>query len=89
VTSVKLYTAPMCSRCIRVKEFLNFIDVNYEEVNIEEKQSAKKELEKLTGQKEAPVLSVGDKVVEGFDRELIVEVLEENSIEVDQAPTPR
>jgi len=32
----------MCSRCIRVKEFLNFIDVNYEEVNIEEKQSAKK-----------------------------------------------
>jgi len=40
----------MCSRCIRVKEFLNFIDVNYEEVNIEE-NNLQKELEKLTGQK--------------------------------------
>jgi len=58
-------------------------------VNIEEKQSAKKNWKNSQVKKEAPVLSVGDKVVEGFDRELIVEVLEENSIEVDQAPTPR
>ena len=89
MTSVKLYTAPMCSQCIRVKEFLNFIDVRYDELNIEEDEGAEKELENLTGQSEAPVLAVGDDVVEGFDRELIVEVLEENDIEVDQAPSPR
>jgi len=89
VTSVKLYTAPMCSQCIRVKEFLNFIDVSYEEVNIEEEECAKKEVKKLTGQEKAPVLSVEDKVIEGFDRELIVEVLEDHGIEVNQAPSPR
>jgi len=89
VTSVKLYTAPMCSRCIRVKEFLNFIDVEYEEINIEKAEHAKKRLEELTGQKEAPVLAVNSESVEGFDRELIVEVLEQNDIEVDQAPSPR
>lgn len=89
MTSVKLYTAPMCSRCIRVKEFLNFIDVKYEEANIEEDEAAKNELKEITDQAGAPVLAVGDKVVEGFDRELIVEALEENNIEVDQAPSPR
>lgn len=89
MTSVKLYTAPMCSRCIRVKEFLNFIDVKYDEANIEEKESAKNELEKLTDNAEAPVLAVGDKVVEGFDKELIVEILEKNDIEVDQTPSSR
>lgn len=89
MTSVKLYTAPMCSQCIRVKEFLNFIDVGYEEVNIENSDNAKKTVEELTDQSEAPVLAVGDEAVEGFDRELIVEVLESYDIEVDQAPSPR
>lgn len=89
MTSVKLYTAPMCSQCIRVKEFLNFIDVKYKELNIEEDEGAKKELANIKGQSEAPVLSVGNKIVKGFDRELIVEVLEANNIEVDQAPSPR
>ncbi len=89
MTSVKLYTAPMCSQCIRVKEFLNFIDVDYKEINIESVDDAKKKLEELTDQTEAPVLAVNDEAVEGFDRELIVEVLEENDIEVDQTPTPR
>lgn len=89
MTSVKLYTAPMCSQCIRVKEFLNFIDVDYEEINIETKEGAKKKLKELTGQKGAPVLSVEDQAIEGFDRELIVEILEKNGVEVDQTPSTR
>jgi len=88
MTFVTLYTAPMCSRCIRVKEFLNFIDVEYEEINIEEDENAKEEIDRLTGQTEAPVLAVEDDAVEGFDREMIVEVLKENDIQVDRAPSP-
>jgi glutaredoxin len=72
-----------------VKEFLNFIDVEYEEVNIEENEAAKNKLEELKNNAEAPVLAVGKNVVEGFDRELIIEALENNDIEVDQAPIPR
>lgn len=89
MTCVKLYTAPMCSQCIRVKEFLNFIDVEYEEINIESAEGAKEKLKELTDQTEAPVLAVEDEAVEGFDRELIVEILESYDIEVDQAPSPR
>ena len=89
MASVKLYTAPMCSQCIRVKEFLNFVDVEYEEVNIEVEERAKNEVERLTGQRKAPVMAVGNESVEGFDRELIIDVLEDSGIEVDQAPSPR
>ena len=89
MTTVKLFTAPMCSQCIRVKEFLNFIDVSYEEINIEENPEAKSKLEDIADEPEAPVLSIKNDVVEGFDRELIIEVLEQNEIEVDNTPTSR
>lgn len=72
-----------------MKEFLNFIDVDYQEINIDENPDARKELEDLTGQNDAPVLSVGNEFVEAFDRELIVDVLEDNGIEVSEAPSPR
>lgn len=81
--SVKLYTAPMCSRCIRMKEFLNFIDVSYDEASLKEDRTAFSDIDEHV---EAPVLVVGDDHVVRFDRERIVEVLRNNGFEVDLEP---
>jgi len=57
-----------------VKEYLSEKGVAYEEKNIQNDASARKELMKR-GIMAVPVVQVGDEVVVGFDRDKIEELL--------------
>ena len=73
---IKIYTEPMSSQCIRVKEFLNFKDVEFEEVNVDEQEVKDKEVSEAIRNEGAPVTSFGDETVIGFDRERIDELVD-------------
>ena len=78
VSRLKVYTEPMNSQCIRVKEFLNFTGAEFEELNIQEKKSELKEFE---GALNAPIARFEDSYVTGFDREALIELVRKAGFE--------
>jgi len=72
---VKVYSTPDCAYCWTLKGFLKKHNIEFEEVDIFLDQEAKEEMIKKTGQKEVPVMEVGDQIVIGFDKKKILEVL--------------
>ena len=65
--SLKVYWRPGCSSCVRVKEFLSGLGVDYESVNVSAQPEAMDELREL-GVRTVPVVRLGDQYV--FAQEL-------------------
>ena len=72
---IKVYSTPDCAYCYTLKGFLKKYNVEFEDVDIFINQKAKEEMIKKTGQKEVPVMEVGDQIIVGFDKKKILEVL--------------
>ncbi len=72
---VILYTSPTCGYCGMVKSFFEENNVKYEEydVSVDEKKSS--EMVEKSGQMGVPVVTVGEEVVIGFDKNKLVELL--------------
>jgi glutaredoxin len=64
---LKVYWRPGCSSCVRVKEFLSGLGVDYESVNVSAQPEAMDELREL-GVRTVPVVRLGDQYV--FAQEL-------------------
>jgi glutaredoxin len=58
-----------------VKEFLKQHGVEFEDVNVQENQEAAKEMIQKSGQSGVPVIEVNGKIIVGFDKEKLIEVL--------------
>src|SRR5712675_1703863 len=65
--SLKVYWRPGCSSCVRVKEFLSNLDIEYESVNVSATPAAMDDLRAL-GVRTVPVVSRGKDYV--FAQEL-------------------
>jgi glutaredoxin-like YruB-family protein len=72
---VKIYSTPFCPHCAMVKEFLKQHGVEFEDVNVQENQEAAKEMIQKSGQSGVPVIEVNGKIIVGFDKEKLIEVL--------------
>ena len=72
---IKVYSTPDCAYCWTLKGFLKKHNIEFEEIDIFIDQEAKEEMIKKTGQKEVPVMEVGDQIVIGFNKKKILEVL--------------
>jgi glutaredoxin len=67
MTPLKVYWRPGCSSCVKVKEFLSGLGVDYESVNVSARPEAMQELAEL-GVRTVPVVSRGSEYV--FAQEL-------------------
>ena len=67
LSRLKVYWRPGCSSCVRVKEFLTGLGVDYESVNVSARPEAMEELREL-GVRKVPVVRKGDRYV--FAQEL-------------------
>jgi glutaredoxin len=67
LSQLKVYWRPGCSSCVRVKEFLTGLGVDYESVNVSARPEAMDELRQL-GVRTVPVVRLGDRYV--FAQEL-------------------
>ena len=73
---IKIYSTPGCALCDRARRYLSEKGVDFELVDVTTNSEALLEMKKLSGgARSAPVISVGDKVLIGFDKMQLEEAL--------------
>jgi len=72
---VKVFSTKICPYCVTLKEFLKQHDVEYEEIDVGENEEGRKEMIEKSGQMGVPVLEINGKIVVGFDKVRILELL--------------
>lgn len=75
MTIVKVYSTSTCPWCVKTKEFLKNHDVKFDDINIENNESARNEMFEKTGQFGVPVIEVGDQVIVGFNKDALKKAL--------------
>jgi len=72
---VIVYSTSNCPYCVLAEEFLKENKIEFEKINVQEnKEKAKKMIEK-SGQSGVPVIDIDGKIIVGFDKEKIKELL--------------
>jgi glutaredoxin-like protein NrdH len=79
-TDIKLYALSTCVHCRSCKEFLTQCGRNYECIEVDqlgpaERKAMLEEIKNLNPRISFPTLVIGDKVIVGFKKEEIQEVL--------------
>ena len=72
---IKIYTTPTCAYCKMAKEYFKSKNFEYEEYNVATDTSKQKEMIEKTGQFGVPVIDIDGKIIIGFDRTKINELL--------------
>lgn len=75
MTSIKVYTTPTCAYCKMTKDYFKSKNLNYEEYDVSKDIPRQKEMIEKTGQFGVPVIDIDGKIVIGFDRPKIDQLL--------------
>lgn len=73
--NVTVYSTSTCPFCIRTKQFLKDNNIQFTEYDVGSDPDKAEEMIKKSGQMGVPVIEVDDKIVIGFDKEKIKEIL--------------
>ncbi len=73
--SVTIYTTPTCVYCKMTKGFLAQNNIKYEERDVSTDDKAREEMVQKSGQFGVPVIDIDGKIVVGFDRARLTELL--------------
>lgn len=73
--TVKVYSTPTCPYCIRAKSYLQQKGIVFDNYDVSADESKLEEMVKISGQMGVPVIVVNDKVIVGFDRERLEQLL--------------
>jgi len=72
---IKIYSTPFCPYCSTLKDYLKDRKVNFTEVDVSEDEKERDEMIKLSGQIGVPVVNADGRIIVGFDKEQIDEIL--------------
>ena len=72
---VRLFTSPSCPFCYSLKDFLKEKGIEFEEIDVSKDEKAKEEMIKKSGKMEVPVVEIDEQIIQGFDKEKIVKLL--------------
>ena len=75
MVNIKIYSTPTCPWCKRVKAYLDEKGIKYESIDVSSNDKARKEMIDKSGQMGVPVIDIDGKIVVGFDKEKINEIL--------------
>ena len=75
MNKIKIYTTPTCAYCKMAKEYFKSKGFEWEEYNVATDVEKQKEMIDKTGQFGVPVIDIDGKIVIGFDRTKINELL--------------
>lgn len=73
--TIVIYSSPTCGFCYMVKDYLKNKGYQFTEKDISNDQEALRFVINKVGQAVTPIISIGDKIVVGFDRPRIDEAL--------------
>lgn len=80
MSNVKVYSTPTCPWCTKVKEYLESIGVEFENVDVSKDRDAAMAMVKKTRQMGVPVTEIGENFIIGFDKDSIDEALKEEGL---------
>lgn len=72
---ITVYSIPNCPWCHKVKKYLELKNAAFTEINVEEDETGRDQLLRLTNQLNVPVAVINEHIVIGFDKEKIDESL--------------
>jgi len=75
MSKVTIYSTPSCVYCRAAKEYFKSKGIEFEEINVAGNIEKQKEMVAKSGQFGVPVIDIGGKVVVGFDRPKINQLL--------------
>ncbi|MBI2023624.1 glutaredoxin family protein [Candidatus Giovannonibacteria bacterium] len=75
MANVTIFTTPTCVYCKMTKEFFKVNEVQYQEKNVATDTEAREDMIKRSGQLGVPVIDVDGKIVVGFDKARLAELL--------------
>ncbi len=80
LSNVKVYSTPTCPWCTKVKEYLQSIGVEFEDVDVSKDKDAAMVMVKKTRQMGVPVTEIGETYIIGFDKDSIDKALKEEGL---------
>jgi len=72
---IKVYGVPGCPFCKKTKEFLKSKGLNFEDIDVAANHDLAKEMFKKSSQMSVPVIEIDGKIVIGFDKGKIENLL--------------
>ncbi len=73
---VRVFSTQMCPYCVTLKEFLKGHDIEFEDIDVSQDKTALDEMVKKSGQMGVPVIDIDGRIIIGFDKEKITQLLE-------------
>ena len=73
---VTMYSTPTRHYCALAREFFDANKIKYESYDVASNIEKRREMMEKSGQLGVPVITINDKVVVGFNRPLLAELLE-------------
>ena len=73
--NVIVYSTPTCPYCIMAKDFLKKNNIKFTDCNVAVDKEKAQEMVKKSGQMGVPVIDIDGKIIIGFDKEKLKELL--------------
>jgi len=73
--NVTVYSTPTCPWCHKVKEYLQYKEVRYKDINVAEDRAGAIEMIRKSGQSGVPVIDIDGNIIVGFDQARIDSLL--------------
>ncbi len=72
---VIVFTTPTCTYCNSTKAYLRSKGIRFNEVDVSRDQAAARDMVRRSGQMGVPVIEIGGRIVIGFNRPMIDQLL--------------
>jgi glutaredoxin 3 len=74
-TRVVVFSTPTCGYCTAAKQYFRQKGIKFQDVDVSKDPSAARDMVRRSGQQGVPVIDIGGKIVVGFDRPKINQLL--------------
>lgn len=75
MAKVRVFSTPTCPYCFALKSFLKGHNIEFEDLDVLADEKAREEMIKKSGKMEVPVVEIDGKIVVGFDKGKINQLL--------------
>jgi len=72
---IRVFSTPTCPYCITLKEYLKDKGFEIEDIDVSQDQKSLDEMIEKSGQMGVPVVDIDGKIIIGFDKEKITDIL--------------
>ncbi len=73
--AVKVYSTPTCPFCTMAKSYLKQNEISFEDVDVSKDREQAMDMIRKSGQRGVPVIDYDGKIIVGFDKKKLAELI--------------